>query len=670
MKPSTVKTTNKKGSNKKGPNKKVSNSKAKTVNKKQNDDQKDEQKTPNTNNNNRAAPKKINFSFLKNVKREDIITIPAKKPNDEAKKPPPPPPQAYQNSLAYNNKARQSVSRSNNEITYTPVDASQMKRDLNKKEMNTMLNRVHAVEYNNVEQASMKVKKNPNVKVRPKQPPQPKPKGNKGKFTFGLPKLKSTPNKAKSATNNNKQKPSGLPPKPNKSKSFNAKSTTNSDNALKKPKPITKYRSYDSNNNSNNKKKPSGLPPKPMAKKSKSYEIEIKPANVSDIKRKQFQNEIKRVNSRAAVAYDNIASASMSPIKKKTNNSTNYNNINNSNNKAVSNGKSSSTLKSKPPPIPKDAKKSNNKGSNILSKMKSFGSMRSLKSNKSTSSSVEDSKTNKTDNSVELGDMAVKKRPAMLVPQPKKGAKQLTKNQKQGIIKILPTKSKNGWIYHETGMFSIDKKWLKHFNDNKIRQGTPVIFSVTIGDKMANEITVTEYIDKSVVAKCLIGTQPPKKTKHDSDYFVTNTALQLTGTVTQNAFYKVEDSDTVESLIDFGSNALNALINTAGGGLYFGVDGEGQIYGLNSSKINIEKLTKGLYNQVSKFSPKGTNVHNRLVMTTICVIDVDGVVSKNKFILRCLIPGPLKNKKGELIEFSTSKGNKYRKQLSYIVKYV
>lgn len=57
-------------------------------------------------------------------------------------------------------------------------------------------------------------------------------------------------------------------------------------------------------------------------------------------------------------------------------------------------------------------------------------------------------------------------------------------------------------------------------------------------------------------------------------------------------------------------------------------------------------------------------------MSTISLINLDGVLIKNKLIFRVVIPGPLKNNKGQLIEFKTQNNAAYRKQLSYIVKYV
>ena len=124
-------------------------------------------------------------------------------------------------------------------------------------------------------------------------------------------------------------------------------------------------------------------------------------------------------------------------------------------------------------------------------------------------------------------------------------------------------------------------------------------------------------------------------------------------------------------LAAMAENVINAFLNTAGGTLYFGIDKSFKVKGVSTDKLDINGTRNAIDGVVRKFQPKLKQSDiNKIKVSTVAVVEKDGTLRDDLLVVRVLVPGPIQGTNGGLVTFKNSKGDKFKKNLSYIMKVV
>ena len=168
------------------------------------------------------------------------------------------------------------------------------------------------------------------------------------------------------------------------------------------------------------------------------------------------------------------------------------------------------------------------------------------------------------------------------------------------------------------------------------------------------------------VKACL--TKKGGKTKHDAKYFIDATEFEFDGNLSVNQF-EMPKSVKAKDIAKESEKALNAFLNTDGGVLYFGIDKTWIVKGVEVKNSEIKAIETEIVAVVNTFTPKLKNSDlKKLKISTVAILTNDGSVKENNVVIKVTVPGPIKGANGENIIHKTSKGDKFKKNLNYIMK--
>ena len=263
--------------------------------------------------------------------------------------------------------------------------------------------------------------------------------------------------------------------------------------------------------------------------------------------------------------------------------------------------------------------------------------------------------------------MTKKKAPPSLpsAPPPKPKAKKVL--NRKGVLEVMPSNKEQGWVFSAGGMFSVSPNNIKKLKMNNIFQGAPVSFESM--DKKAINIKLLTKVDANVAIECLTK-KKNGKTKYDAKYFIHNTELQFDGNLSTNAFEIPEDCST-KAITTMSEKIVNAFMNTNGGILYLGIDKSWNIKGVTTDNIDLPQIRQQITNMVGRFEPRLDNSDlKKLKFTTKAIITKEGNLMEDILVVIITVPGPFKDDKNDNIVFATENGDKFKKNLNYIMKVV
>lgn len=231
----------------------------------------------------------------------------------------------------------------------------------------------------------------------------------------------------------------------------------------------------------------------------------------------------------------------------------------------------------------------------------------------------------------------------------------------------MPSNKEQGWVFSAGGMFSVPAGGYKKLKTNGVFEGAPVSFESM--DKKAANIKLLTKVDANIAIECLTK-KKNGKTKHDGKYFIYDTEFQFDGNLSTNAFEIPQDC-SAKSITKLSEKIINAFMNTNGGILYIGIDKSWNIKGVDTEKIDLPQIRQQIINMVGKFEPKLDNADlKKLKFTTKAIITKEGNLKEDILVLKITIPGPFKDDKNDNIVFATENGDKFKKNLNYIMKVV
>jgi len=261
------------------------------------------------------------------------------------------------------------------------------------------------------------------------------------------------------------------------------------------------------------------------------------------------------------------------------------------------------------------------------------------------------------------------KKPALpSAPAPKPKPKQPVERvgNKKGVLEAMPTKEADGWVYNETGMFPVKYSDIKQLQRNNVFEGSPVIFSSV--DKKAVNIRLLHKVDTNIVKECM--TKKMKKTKFDAKYYIHETEFEFEGNLSCNAFEMPKDCSP-QGIATMSEKIVNAFMNSIGGTLYIGIDKSWNVMGVAANSIDLPGIKQSVTSVVSKFTPKVKSEDlKKLKFTTTAVLTKEGDLCEDLIVAKIIVPGPFKDDDNEKIIFSTGKGDKFKKNLNYVIKVV
>jgi len=236
--------------------------------------------------------------------------------------------------------------------------------------------------------------------------------------------------------------------------------------------------------------------------------------------------------------------------------------------------------------------------------------------------------------------------------------------ERKGVLEAMPTQNSDGWIFNEGGMYKVEyKKHFKSMQGMNIFEGMPVVFQSI--DKNVSNIRLLKKLDENTVKMCLT---KKGKTKYDAKYFIYESIFEFNGNLSTNAFEIPKDC-TPKEIGKMSEKIINAFLNTDGGILYLGIDKTWNVKGINSKNVNMEQIKKEVLSIVNTFKPKLKDSDlKKLKFSTVAILTNDGTLKDDVIVIKVTVPGPLKDSNGDNIVHTTSKGDKFKKNLNYIMK--
>ena len=251
--------------------------------------------------------------------------------------------------------------------------------------------------------------------------------------------------------------------------------------------------------------------------------------------------------------------------------------------------------------------------------------------------------------------------PSAPPPKPKKAS------TKVGVLEVMPTNQENGWVFNAGGMFTVSSKDVRKLQNSGIFEGAPVMFDAI--DKQASNIRLLRKVEENVAIECLTK-KKNGKTKHDAKYFIHETEFEFNGNLSTNAFEMPKDC-SAKSIAGLSENIINAFMNTDGGILYIGIDSSWNVKGVATDSINLQEIKKLVTNIVGRFDPRLDNSDlKKIKFSTKAILTKDGSLKEDILVLKITVPGPFKDDNNDKIIFATANGEKYKKNLNYIMKVV
>ena len=236
-----------------------------------------------------------------------------------------------------------------------------------------------------------------------------------------------------------------------------------------------------------------------------------------------------------------------------------------------------------------------------------------------------------------------------------------------GVLEVMPTHKEEGWVFSKGGMFCVSFKDMKHLQTNRVFEGAPVLFDSV--DKQATNIKLLTKVDQKIVIECLTKKRNGK-TKHDAAYYICDTELQFDGNLSTNAF-EIPDDCSAKSIATMSEKIMNAFMNTNGGVLYIGIDKSWNIKGVAVENIDLSQIRQQITSIVGRFEPRLDNSDLRkLKFRTKAIITRDGNLKEDMVVVKISTPGPFKDAQNDNIVFATENGDKFKKNLNYIMKVV
>ena len=118
-------------------------------------------------------------------------------------------------------------------------------------------------------------------------------------------------------------------------------------------------------------------------------------------------------------------------------------------------------------------------------------------------------------------------------------------------------------------------------------------------------------------------------------------------------------------------NTINAFLNTNGGTLYIGIDKSFTVKGVPTDELDTVGIRGAIDNVVKKFTPKLKQADlNKIKVSTMAILEKDGTLREDLVVVKVLVPSHIKGANGAVITFKNSKGDKFKKNLNYIMKVV
>eukprot|EP01083_Nonionella_stella_P192362 711142_1 len=238
-------------------------------------------------------------------------------------------------------------------------------------------------------------------------------------------------------------------------------------------------------------------------------------------------------------------------------------------------------------------------------------------------------------------------------PPPKPKPKGVKKGiEKRGVLEIMPSKSTNGWVYNEGGMYMVQyNQCINDIKSNGIFEGYPVVFEYV--DKKVKKMRLLKQIDSKLVKECM---NKKGKTKYDAKYYIKDTQFEFNGNLSCNAFEMPKDCSPKQVGI-MSEKIVNAFMNTSGGVLYIGIDNKWNIKGVKSKNIDMIGIKQCVMMNVNRFKPTlNSNDFKKFKFTTTAMVRKDGVLCQDVIIIKIIVPGPFKNGKNDNIIFQTGNG--------------
>ena len=200
----------------------------------------------------------------------------------------------------------------------------------------------------------------------------------------------------------------------------------------------------------------------------------------------------------------------------------------------------------------------------------------------------------------------------------------------------------------------------------RIFEGMPVRYQLK--ENKATNIRIHSDLDAKMVKKeCLT---KKKKTLVDAQYYIVDTPFEFDGNIAGSQFEMPKECSPPK-MAAMAENVINAFLNTNGGTLYIGIDKSFTVKGVPTEQLDMEGIRSAIQAVVKKFVPKLKDKDlKKIKVGTVAVLEKDGTLREDLIVLKVLVPGNIKDAKGAVITFKNSKGDKFKKNLNYIMKVV
>jgi len=236
-----------------------------------------------------------------------------------------------------------------------------------------------------------------------------------------------------------------------------------------------------------------------------------------------------------------------------------------------------------------------------------------------------------------------------------------------GKLEAMPTKNQDGWIYTPSGMVSVSYRGnIQQIQNNRILEGMPVRYQL-VENKATNVRLHTDLDPKMVKKECMT---KKKQTLVDAQYYIVDTPFEFGGNMAGSHFDLPKDCSPPK-IAAMAENVINAFLNTNGGTFYIGIDKSFTVKGVPSDQLDMDGIRGAIDGVVKKFVPKLKQSDlNKIKVSTVAVLEKNGTLREDLMVLKVLVPGHITDAKGAVITFKNSKGDKFKKNLNYIMKVV